>query len=505
MKINHLDFYLINKKKSITRMIIKSLLESLNKALYEKVMWKTIDKNLRLSIASIISRNRNSEAEFIKPKSTATKDDLIPRYVAALLILHKDCPMTEDDIDTLKTFKLVGHKILELGGTLEEIQDLYVQNGGIIKSQNPIQNIQDTDNEIKEKPVNQIQQTEQLTPEDKEEIQEIIEDIPEGITSYVDIEKFVDKEYNDMQSICAELMRILESTKFELYKSFYKTKSANYMIYFTRMYTDINTLQHESYHSLIIEFKYFTKQKYKDIYSSQIIIPLYTSEYKLKKTIIDKKIYPPKQLPVLYLNHEIIYEACKVALTKFLYVIQGEFYDPTNKKEKYQTVNDLFLVDDINFNQPRTSVINDIILKLSKKYKSYKQLNSFIYYSLMHNNGNMNYNTALRLGAISDRCYINDFLKTKKTLFYYRNPVCYIGGHIPIYGAYPGPWGDSIRILYKNNKVGKMDDSWCLSYSPNDTYAPQINDYTLKFEDYNTIGFNIAANIIYDSTNYKNI
>jgi hypothetical protein len=123
----------------------------------------------------------------------------------------------------------------------------------------------------------------------------------------------------------------------------------------------------------------------------------------------------------------------------------------------------------------------------------------------MHNNGNMNYNTALRLGAISDRCYINDFLKTKKTLFYYRNPVCYIDGHIPIYGAYTGSWEDTVKILYKNNKDGEMDDSWCLSYSPNDTYAPQINDYKLKLEDYNTIGFNIAANIIYDSTNYKNI
>lgn len=487
-------------------MIIKSLLESLNKALYEKVMWKTIDKNLRLSIASIISRNRNSEAEFIKPKSTATKDDLLPRYVAALLILHKECPMTEEDIDDLKTFKLIGHKILELGGTLEEIQNLYVQNGGTIKSQDPIKNIQNSNNEIKEKPAKQIQQTEQLTSEDKEDIQEIIEDIPEGITSYEDMEKFVNMEYDDMQSICAELMHILETTKFELYKTFYKTKSANYMIYFTRMYTDINTLQHESYHSLIIEFKYFTKNAYKDIYSSYIIIPLYTSEYKLKKSIIDKKVFPPKKLPTLYLNHKIIYEACKVALTKFLYVIQGEFYDPTNRKEKYQTVNDLFLVDDINFNRPRTSVINDIILKLTKKYKSYKQLNSFIYYSLMHNNGNMNYNTALRLRAISDRCYINDYLKTRKSPFYYRNPVCYIDGNIiPIYGAYPGPWGDAVRILYKNNKVGEMDDSTCLSYSPNDAYAPQINGYTLKLEDYNTIGFNIAANIIYDSTNYKNI
>ena len=37
------------------------------------------------------------------------------------LMYTKMSTFGEDDIDTLKTFKLVGHKILELGGTLEEI------------------------------------------------------------------------------------------------------------------------------------------------------------------------------------------------------------------------------------------------------------------------------------------------------------------------------------------------------------------------------------------------
>lgn len=485
-------------------MVIKSLLESLNKALYEKVMWRTIDKNLRLSIASIISRNRNSEAEFIKPKSTATKDDLLPRYVAALLILHKDCPMTEEDIDELKTFKLVGHKILALGGTLEEIQDLYVQNGGVIKSQDALENIKDSDREIKEKPAEQIQQTEQLTAEDKEEIQEIIEDIPEGIKSYEDIEKFVDEEYDDIGPICAELMHILETTKFELYKTFFKAVYGEYNIYFTRMYTNINTLQHGSYHSLIIEFKYFTKRTYKNVYSGQITIPLYTNDYILKNSIKDKRIVPPKDLPVFYLTVNTLYNVCKTALTKFLYVIQGEFYDPTNKKENIQDIGNLFSIDDINPRQTRAKIIQDIILKLKKKFKSYKNLTPFIYQSLMHNNGNMDYNTAIRRGVLNEYCFVRDNIKNRKKPIYFNNDICIINGNIHIYGAYPDTYHENIDILYMRSN-GKMDNSSCFLGTPGGDYPYKMNDYILTLDDYNKMAFHIAANIIYDSANYRHI
>lgn len=126
---------------------------------------RTIDKKLWLSVASTCSRNKSTEAENIRPIGS-DKENLLNRYVAALIIMRKPCPETEDDIDTLKTFKLVAKRYLQLGGTLQEIQDLYNKNIGktrIIPSEaekNPIQKKEEytdkpvsTDNIVKDEPV----------------------------------------------------------------------------------------------------------------------------------------------------------------------------------------------------------------------------------------------------------------------------------------------------------------------------------------------------------------
>ena len=125
---------------------------------------RTIDKKLWLSVASTCSRNKSTEAENIRPIGS-DKENLLNRYVAALIIMRKPCPETEDDIDTLKTFKLVAKRYLQLGGTLQEIQDLYNKNTGktrIIPSEtkkNPIQKKEEytdkpvsTDNIVKDEP-----------------------------------------------------------------------------------------------------------------------------------------------------------------------------------------------------------------------------------------------------------------------------------------------------------------------------------------------------------------
>lgn len=126
---------------------------------------RTIDKKLWLSVASTCSRNKSTDAENIRPIGS-DKENLLNRYVAALIIMRKPCPKTEDDIDTLKTFKLVAKRYLQLGGTLQEIQDLYNKNTGktrIIPSEaekNPIQKKEEytdkpvsTDNIVKDEPV----------------------------------------------------------------------------------------------------------------------------------------------------------------------------------------------------------------------------------------------------------------------------------------------------------------------------------------------------------------
>ena len=99
----------------------------INNILNEARVQRTIDKKLWLTVSSTISRNKSSEAEFIKPIGN-DKDNLLQRYVAALLITKKECPQSEDDIEKLKTYKLVGQKYLELGGTIQDIVNLYNLN-----------------------------------------------------------------------------------------------------------------------------------------------------------------------------------------------------------------------------------------------------------------------------------------------------------------------------------------------------------------------------------------
>lgn len=41
-------------------------------------------------------------------------------------------------MDKIKVFNLFGHRILELGGTISEIQDLYNTNMGITSNTKPI-------------------------------------------------------------------------------------------------------------------------------------------------------------------------------------------------------------------------------------------------------------------------------------------------------------------------------------------------------------------------------
>lgn len=121
----------MNKSK-LYKDIIKSISETLKFQLNEmakKTVNRTIDKKLWLTVSSIISRNRSTEAENIKPIGD-DKNNLLQRYVAALLIMKKPCPDTIEDIGKLKTFKKIGYKFIDLGGTIQDIQKLYNENSG---------------------------------------------------------------------------------------------------------------------------------------------------------------------------------------------------------------------------------------------------------------------------------------------------------------------------------------------------------------------------------------
>ena len=109
---------------SLYRELIRDISYNLKNTLNEmskRIDHRTLDRKLWLSVASVCSRNKATGCEFVKPMKKLTKDDLINRYVASLIIMKKPCPKNEREMDKIKVFKLFGHRILELGGTIDEI------------------------------------------------------------------------------------------------------------------------------------------------------------------------------------------------------------------------------------------------------------------------------------------------------------------------------------------------------------------------------------------------
>jgi len=62
--------------KSIINDISKIIKKHLNEMARTSIN-KTIDKKLWLTVSSICSKNKSTEAEFIKPMSKMTKDELL--------------------------------------------------------------------------------------------------------------------------------------------------------------------------------------------------------------------------------------------------------------------------------------------------------------------------------------------------------------------------------------------------------------------------------------------
>ena len=79
---------------------------------------------------AIVRRNYDEDwASSVFPLSKFDAEELLHRYVSALLIFGKECPQTEDDIDKIGVFAEYAHKFIdEMGGTLDDIKRLYEKN-----------------------------------------------------------------------------------------------------------------------------------------------------------------------------------------------------------------------------------------------------------------------------------------------------------------------------------------------------------------------------------------
>lgn len=118
---------------SLYRKLVENISFAIKSSLNEmakNIDHRTVDRKLWLSVASVCSRNKETECEFIKPMKKLTKQDLLDRYVIGLIILKKPCPKNIKDIEKIKSFKLIGQRAIELGATIDEIKELYNINSG---------------------------------------------------------------------------------------------------------------------------------------------------------------------------------------------------------------------------------------------------------------------------------------------------------------------------------------------------------------------------------------
>ena len=208
--------------KTINRKLSTYSVRNILNEMAKKIDFRTLDRKLWLSVASVCSRNKATECEFVKPMKKLSKQDLIERYVAALIIMKKPCPKTEKDIDKIKVFSLFGHRILELGGTLSEIQELYNTNIGITsntKSLDSVPVIQgDTETNIV-KPIRKTRTTSTRSKVSKkyiDKLETLIQHIPtslyddsdiKSVTYVSDYNKIYKKCQNDIETYVNSLVK----------------------------------------------------------------------------------------------------------------------------------------------------------------------------------------------------------------------------------------------------------------------------------------------------------
>lgn len=384
-------------------MIIKQLYESLVNSLNEARIQRTIDKKLWLTVASICSRNKSTEAEFIKPLSKMTKDEILQRYVAALLIMKKSCPETEQDIEKIKTFKLFGQKFISLNGTIDDIKKLYLENGGSgVSITSTINNVniekQKLETDIK-KPIEQ--QVEQTEIPNKEDIlnDEDIDELPDGINTYDQIFKYVNKKYTDIQEIYKQIYEILQTTYFTIQKTFYKIQldKDNTLYFNTIEIDDIKRIYARNTKEILISWLKLNIKKVRQKEEGKlsiIINNMFVNNKKLSQNI--------ELSDNITISLDNFMELSKIILSKLLYIKQNEYENPISKtKIKPKEIKTPFGSFDnkpIDVNKPLNKTIyNKILLKVKKQYNSYNNLINVLKYLFQYSLGNKNNGSSFEL------------------------------------------------------------------------------------------------------------
>lgn len=110
-------------------MTIRNNNNNYRRVILNEAVQRTIDPKLWASVSSGISRvYKHDLGDSAKP--IGTRDQLLQRYIAGLIILKQQCPMSIDELKNSKAFPQWGAKLVEMGVTIDEVQKLWNENCG---------------------------------------------------------------------------------------------------------------------------------------------------------------------------------------------------------------------------------------------------------------------------------------------------------------------------------------------------------------------------------------
>lgn len=373
---------------------------------------------------------------------------------------------------------------------------------------------------------------------DIENVQELVDDIPEGVQSYNDMINYVNKTYRSLNDICPAILDILETTNFELLKSYYKIKIGNNMVYFDRAYTedDIRIYQHGK-RNIQIRLVYVNLKKPGKL--SKEIYTIYTDK---QSNILNPELKQKSDIQIgeVVIPFNEMVKACKTILAKLLYIAQGEFLDPVNGKSKdkeyVKELSDMEFDHDPNAYKPNIKA--EICMKVKKKVRqsNLEKIFDELVKLLKNGNGNMTYQDTENNKLLHDNTkvilhkywvqkkepvYGNNIFehipRDTKFIYYKEKPIFsfdYLALKVNIYGCYL-MYSDNchdyrIGVYYNFNDndlatkenmfLTKTAYNWFYDYKNDDAQGAKMSE-----KQHVAIGILLITNILYDSKSYQNI
>ena len=227
-----------------------------------------------------------------------------------------------------------------------------------------------------------------INESDEEKLQEIVKELPKGIQSYQEALDYVKSENESMFDICVQIADILETSHYEIYKTFHKLKKGKFMVYFNKVYTDDNMrIYQHGKRNIQIDTAVFKPSAFKKLQHVTLVIPFGFDQMLSKELRHHDDISLTDDVSLTY---DEVYELLQIILARFQFILQAEITDPIEpknieKRYKNQIGYEYNTPSLYSFTPDKKETL---INRIRKHCKTPRELMDFIYNLLWYENGN---------------------------------------------------------------------------------------------------------------------